>query len=351
MLNTIHQFRDRIEQLRLFFSDAESINAFADWSSQGNKDDSEAIGVHSRPIQLQSSKINRRVQTYVSGIISLYSLFEQYVEDILIAYLEELNSIIDDFNSMPKKIKENHTNLSAQLLLNRNLDKYRDECDENDIIQRMQSSSSTNSFRINALAYIDHKSNFRIETLNQFFEPIGVSGISARIKNTPTFKKHCSEKYPGDSIHGLPDAHIFADLDDLAWRRNIVAHRWPDDTLSIQMMLDRTEFICIMGECIYEALHQCILSHRAEHQYTALPTPLKVYDSQIVCFHLQSGRFQEDMQILARRPDGIYIEGRITRIEVNNIQQMEITTPPAIDAAFAINFRIKHNYKFFVINQ
>jgi RiboL-PSP-HEPN len=120
VLDSLHQFQGRVEQLRSFLDDTESINALVDSSVYGDEKyvDSPTILFHLD--RLRASKINRRVQAYVTGIILLYGLFEQFIEDILAAYIEELNSIVENFADMPEKIKEGHTTLSAQLLINRN---------------------------------------------------------------------------------------------------------------------------------------------------------------------------------------------------------------------------------------
>ena len=351
MINFLHQFQDRVEQLRSFFEDAETINALAGISILGDEKGSEKSDVWSYLARLQSSKINRRVQTYVSGVILLYGLFEQYVEEILMAYLEELDFTIRNFSDMPEKIRESHTNLSAQLLMNRGLDKYRDRCSEKDIIQRMHECINDGPFQLNVLAFTDHKSNFRIESLNQFFEPAGISGISARMKQAAAFEKYSARKFQNQRIDNLPDKVVFADLDDLAWRRNVVAHGWPDDTLSIEMMKERTEFICVLGECIYEVLRQSALPHIVKHRCHVLPEPLKVFNSSIVCFHLEAGSIAKGSQIVVCRANGTYLEGKITQLELNHVQQTEVVAPPPVDVACLVDFKAKLNYEYFLVDK
>jgi len=346
MIDSLHQFQDRVEHLLSFLDDAETINALASTSWLEDERHAEKSAIWSHLAHLRSSKVNRRVQTYVSGIILLYGLFEQYVEEVLIAYLEELDSTICNFNDMPKRIREIHTNLSAQLLINRDLEKYRGRYNEVEIVQRMHSCIGGGPFRLNALAFTDHKSNFRIEPLNQFFEPAGISGMSTRMKKATAFEKYSARKFPSQGIDNLPDKVVFEDLDDLTWRRNTVAHGWPDETLSIEMMKERAEFIRVLGECIYEALRQSVLPHIIKHECHALPKPLAVYNSSIVCFHLEAGSIMRGSQIIACRSGG-YLEGKIISIEINHVQQREVAAPPAVDVACLVDFKAKDNYKYF----
>jgi hypothetical protein len=346
VIDSLHQFQDRVEQLIAFLDDTEAISALVSHPMLEDEENTGASSVWSHLVRLRSSKINRRIQTYASGIILLYGLFEQYVEDVLIAYLEEIDSTITNFDDVPDKIRQSHTNLSAQLLINRELDKYRDRCNEADIILRMHSCMHGGPFRLNALAFTDHKSNFRIEPLNRFFELAGISGMSACIKTTAAYKEYCAAKFPNQRIDNLPDKVLFEDLDDLAWRRNVVAHGWPDDTLSIDMMKERAEFVRVLGECIYDALRQNVLPHIIKHQCHALPKPLSVFNNAIVCFHLETGSLTKGSQIIAARSGG-YLEGKIVSIEIDHVQQTEVTAPPSVDVACLVDFKAKHNYRYF----
>jgi hypothetical protein len=351
VIESLNEFLNRIEQLRFFIDDADTINALVGTSVSGNEKGTAKTEILNHLFRLQSRQINRKIQTYVSGIILLYGLFEQYVEDVLISYLEELDSTISNFNDMPEKIRVNHINLSAQLLINRDLDKYRDRCSEVDIIRRMQLCTTDGPFQLNTLAFTDHKSNFRIATLNLFFEPAGISGLSSKIKHTQAFHKYSLEKFSNQSIDNIPDKVVFADLDDLAWRRNIVAHGWPDDTLSIELIKERIEFVSIIGESIYEVLRHCALPYIVKHRCCVLPKPIAVHNNSIACFHIESGSIVKGAKIIACKPNGDYLEGNIAEIEIDHIQQTEVIAPPAVDIACKLDFKAKDNYQYFLVEK
>jgi RiboL-PSP-HEPN len=347
VINSLQQFQNRVEQLISFLDDAETINALPSIANLENKDFSVEPDLRTSLDRLKSNTINRRLQTYASGIILLYGLFEEYVEEVLIAFLEELDLTINNFDDMPKKIRENHTNLSAQLLINRDLDKYRERCNEIEIIQRMHSCMLGNPFKLNAVAFTDHKSNFRIESLNRFFELAGVSSISACMKKTATFQNYSELKFPNQRIDDLPDKVVFGDLEDLAWRRNVVAHGWPEEILSIEMMKERAEFIHMLGVCIYDSLRQSLLPQIIKHKCQALPKPLDVFNGSIVCFHLETGSIVEGSQIIACR-SGRYLEGEIISIEINHVRHSQIDAPPAVDVACLVDLKAKDNYRYFI---
>ena len=351
MIEIFHQFLNRVQQLQSSLDDSEAIDALIKIGFS-NETSFSALGNSKQYLDcLISNKLNRKVNTYVNSVILLYGLFEQYVEGILIAYLEKLDFIIDCFCDMPEKIKKNHTNFSAQLLLNRDLDKYRDRCTEVDIIASLTSCLNDGHFNINALAFTDHKSNFRIESLNQFYEPVGISGLSKKITQEKIFRDFFKKKSPELQIDNRPDSVLFTDLDDLAWRRNVVAHGWPDETLSVDLLRERIEFIRLVGECIYNVLLQELLPFIVKHKSSALSDPIAVYNNSIICFHWELGEIAEGRKIIAVHPKGIHRLGKIDRIEVNHVQKSKVIAPPSADIACKVSLQAKQNYKYYLLNE
>ena len=112
------------------------------------------------------------------------------------------------------------------------------------------------------------------------------------------------------------------------------------------MMKERAEFIRVLGECIYDALRQNVLPHIIKHQCQALPKPLSVFNSSIVCFYLETGSMAKGSQIIAGRSGG-YLEGKIMSIEIDHVRQTEVTAPPAVDVACLVDFKAKENYRYF----
>jgi hypothetical protein len=278
-------------------------------------------------------------------------MFEQYVEELIIAYLLDLEHTIPNFDDMPEKIKETHTELSAHLLLNSQLDKYRDRCNVSDVVQRMHLCVNAENFRLNTLAFIDHKSNFRIDSLNQFFASIGISGISGLVKKVPELEKYISNRFPEGDIDRMPDKIIFEDLNDLVWRRNMVSHGWPDDTLSVDMMKERLEFVKVLGQSLYDVLRQSVLPHIVKYCGHSLSKPIAVYNNTIACFKIMSGSISDGDKMISRSLNGRYCEGKIQELQVDGVRKLKVSAPPDIDVACRLNFKAKDNWDYFLIKE
>lgn len=351
MISTFHQFEERLKELISFIDSNQDINVIAG-TKLPEADENDLIkALRPHLVSLQKGVTIRKVYTYTSSVILLYGLFEQYVEELVIAYLLKLEQTIPNFDDMPKKIKKSHTELSAQLLLNRQLDKYHDRCNVAEVVHRMNLCIKKERFNLNTLAFIDHKSNFRIDSLNQFFASVGIPGISALVKKVPEFKSCIAKRFPEGGIDGMPDNVIFEDLNDLTWRRNRVGHGWPNDTLSIGMMKERVEFIKFLGRSLYKVVRQKVLPYIINYRGHALPKPIAVYNNTIVCFHLENGSISNGDQIISRALNMRHLEGKIEELQINGIQRMEVSAPPAIDVACRVNFKAKDNWEYFLIRK
>ena len=351
MISIFHQFEERIKQLLSFIDSLEAINEIVGIKLPDVDENDLISALRPHLIYLKNNSIARKVNVYASSVILLYGLFEQYVEELIIAYLLELEHTVPNFSDMPEKIKESHTELSAQLLLNSQLDKYRDRCNVSDVVQRMHLCVNGEDFRLNTLAFIDHKSNFRIDSLNQFFASVGISGISALIKKIPEFEKYISKRFPEGGIDRMPDKVIFEDLNDLAWRRNMISHGWPDDTLSVEMMKERLEFVKVLGQSVYDVARQTVLPHIVKYRGYTLSKPIAVHNNTIVCFKLESGSISDGDKIISRSLNGQHREGKIEELQIDGVQKLEVSAPPDIDVACRLNFKAKENWEYFLIKE
>jgi HEPN superfamily RiboL-PSP-like protein len=111
----------------------------------------------------------KAVIDYSAVIILLYGLIERFVEACMTDYLRYLNDAVPSFRDLPPKLRDTHTEMSAQLILNLKLPKYNNLITKQTIIQNLSSCSrDRKGYRVNAHAYIDHPTNFRIGSINDF---------------------------------------------------------------------------------------------------------------------------------------------------------------------------------------
>ena len=102
--------------------------------------------------------------------------FERYIENILVAYLENLCSILPIYSTLPKTIQDNNPILSAQLISNLKLLKYSNENIE-EIVSKLNKCLRHDISELNTIAFTDHNSNFRnlinigVLSTNRYWRP------------------------------------------------------------------------------------------------------------------------------------------------------------------------------------
>lgn len=217
------------------------------------------------------SDIDIRYFEYSSFVTSLYSMLEQFIEEVTMEYIDFLNNNIEQYPKLPKKISNNHAELSAKLMQKLNYEKYRSLITEKEIIESLYSciSNVNNNYKLNKIAYIDHAYNFKSTNINSFFEnSLGLNGILDKVfKKDDTLKEN--KKY----------------LDDIANRRNLIAHTInKDDLLSLEFIKMHMDyffnFISVLNESINEILYSYFLEDSGNtKKICCLNNPIALFPS------------------------------------------------------------------------
>lgn len=338
----------RLDEIRDFIRSADQANALA-YAANG----AGLIDRHGDPIDTLVSALlrgekSRRQFVYSAVMVSLYGAFESYAEALAMEFLVRIDSSCPSFEDLPQAVRENHLDATSRLLLRRNIDKYRDRVDLDEVVGRLgRAGEPAGVRRVNELAFIDHVSNFRAESLNEFFAHAGVSGLCQKMKQCSVFQGFMLGYSGLEGLERLENKVVFEDLDGLAQRRNEVAHGMASSLLSTRMMLERAEFVQAVGEAMHDVVNQEALKTELSHLSTPLPEPIVVYDKHIVCMRLEATRLAVGMTVAAKAPNGRLVTGQIQSIQVNNIDVSEVAAPPAVNVGFRVPFETKATHEFF----
>lgn len=288
---------------------------------------------------------NKKVFEYNTVIISLYGYFENFLETLIQAYIINLQVFIKEFEDMPDVIKSNHTTLSAQLIQNLKLPKYMDITTEDEIVENMASCMKKATFKIKTLAYTYHTSNFRSNSINEFFSKVGIENVSAQILKCYRFKKYLDENEIDNSI-------AFEVLDDLARRRNEIAHGSVSTILQKGLLKSYVEYMDLYCEALIEVLNKSIYQVRLEKEagLKNLQKPLHVYNNSIICFSLNNVSLQKGDIIVASDSNGeIRGFGEITSIKVDTEFKEDIHTKDELDVGLQVSFYAKPTFNYHLV--
>ncbi|MGH1285117.1 HEPN domain-containing protein [Bacillus toyonensis] len=313
-------------------------------------------GVHITPVELEEQFkgfiehyrlfSNKQIFEYNTIIISMYGYFEAFIEDIIKAYILNLSEFINDFKKMPLKIQENHSALSAILIQNLTLPKYQNVTTVDKVIINAHSCViGNNNYTINLDAYTYHTSNFRNGSVDEFFTKVGINQISSLILCHPRFEQYLIE-------NEINKAVAFEKIDDLAERRNQVAHGGHTELLSLDILLDYINFFELYSGTFYEVLMMEIVKFRLENDLAiiSLEPPLETYGRHIACFNIVDRKICVGDSIYAKtnNPSEPVRYGIIESIRCNDQSCQVIEATESVHVGLKVNFKVRENYQFYV---
>lgn len=288
---------------------------------------------------------NKKIFEYNTIIISLYGYFENFIEELIKAYLQSLSSFIEVFQDMPQKVVENHSELSAILITNINIPKYQGIVLLDKIVSNMASCQGGKNYTINLDAYTYHTSNFREQSINEFFNKVGIENISSLILRYPLFNKYLAENEINKSI-------AFNIINDLADRRNQVAHGSVDSIIDKDTLSEYIDFLDLYSSSLYAVLFMNILDYRVSkniHQYS-LNSPIGIYGKNIVCFKITNThiRLGDTLYAKTNNVSEPIRFGTIHSMLLNDAEVSEVKEDEKGEISIKVDFKVNERYEYFI---
>ncbi len=296
--------------------------------------------------------IKRRRFNYNSIIVSLYGYFEEYIESMLRAYVLHLNAIVPKYGDLPDHITKHQIDLSFRLMNRIERSRYRGMVTPEQLISNLHSCVTNDSaYKINAEAFTHHMTNFRIDSIQESFARIGIKGLSQKVKMCSIFFEYLQSIHPGRDVANLrlPEAFFF--LNDLAERRNEVAHGMlPDDILSNKLLLDYINFFEVYGHALYDVVCSEALEYEIKYKGFKLGSPIAVlHKGKVVCITVKDTVVKVGDLLVAKTTDSNYpyLSGEIQELQVDNRSYPIVE--PEVNVGILVPFKAKLNYSFFLL--
>jgi hypothetical protein len=282
---------------------------------------------------------------YSSVIIELYGCLEAYVEDLIEDYVRELNRLVSRYADLPKGLKANHRRLSGLFA-----DRIESKANPGlvtvaDVIANLHSClSGANGFVINAEAFAYHTANVRVPIVEKMFVDAGSASIMTTIGSDPRFR---SVK---DAID--PDtADLFFRINDLADRRNEVAHGAPSELLSVALLAQYIEVMDAFANALFNATAISLMPYARSTIAVNIGSPYQILRAgRVALFDLQPGNsVHVNDTIVAYSGDMPIRAGAISSLQVDNANQISVTPAVPLKVGFGIDFRCKKRWEYWIL--
>jgi hypothetical protein len=208
-------------------------------------------------------------------------------------------------------------------------------------------------YKLNIEAFVRHSANFRSDVIQDMMAQLGIERLSTRLRRVPVFFEYLKAQYPERNLTltstELNEINAYQILDDLAERRNAVAHGTSSDILSTPFLLQYVDFCEVYGKALYEIVREESLPLYAAHLATEIGSPIKVFNNKIVCIKLRNVFVGVGDTLIAKPPKGVYFSGAIERLEVDGEPYDFVPSQPDVDVGMMVSFHAKGNQKFYLL--
>lgn len=295
---------------------------------------------------------------YNAIIISLYSCYENYIDNILTKYLDKLSNSNIKYTNLPKPILENHIRLTGNFLSNSNRYKNYDLM-EMDVINNLYSCLNENDeYFLNNRILITHAGNLGINALVSLFAQIGINNLLEKVKETIEYKEYYkiqndikNERELKRILSNSDSTIIFNTLQDLVNRRNEIAHSWnEDDRLSIQTIKEvYINFFIAFGKAIKDIIiNELYAVLYANGKLIELSIIYNVFNNKVVCLNNMNQKLKRFDYIYVIKSNKKAYAMKIQNLQINK-KNIEECNNENIDIGIELDRNITKNDKFFCI--
>lgn len=300
----------------------------------------------------RASTTTRRRFEYTSLIVTLYGLFEQYIEGLMRGYLSHISSFIPAYPELPETIRKNHVPFTTDLFGRLEHQKYRNTLTVESLIDNLHSCQTpARDYKLNIEAFCHHNANFKADTIESFFLNAGIRGVSARIREHKDFDSHYTSIHRTQPSANASPSALFAPIDDLAERRNEIAHGSPAALLSNELVAELIAFVEAYSSALHYTIKQAALPFEAQHLGRPLGPPLKVFNNSIVCIDIANIPITTGDWLIAKpaREGAPFLDGEIVEIQINSVSHKAIHPATQTSVALRVDFSAKKNQEFFLV--
>lgn len=298
---------------------------------------------------------SKKLYEYNLIIITLYGVLESFIEQIGKEYLEELNRIYEKYSQLPQRIIDNHIVFSADLIKNSDrLSKY-SHIQKDKVINNLHACVNNESnYSLNLDAFTYHSSNFRHDSIREFFSNLGIENITEGIKKDIDFRNYFVEKEAAEEsdFQKYTDEMYFTPLTDLVERRNNIAHGSPPQTiLSLDYMKNYVDYIIRLMNSIYCILYKRLLVYKIDNnKLQQLGSVEKVFRAiSVVGIHSNHVSIKRGCLVVGIQPKTKELRyGHVESLEVDKKEVDEISNLEDKVVCLKVDFTAKENYNYFV---
>lgn len=295
--STINNFLNDLENIKNYMNHINMVNKIVSNNKHLVSESLNDFNTHIKKFYTE-----KKLFEYKSIIISLYGLLEYSITNWIQEHVNNIPTLVKKYDNLSEKFKENHFDLSINLLtLIKKYQKY-ETVDKEKIIMTLNNSNIENVFfTLNSEAYIPLSGNLKHLKIVEAFIPLDIK----------------LEEKLSQYIEQRKLRFCISKINDLVILRNDIAHG-----NIIQNILGMTEFneyidsLKLYGIAIFEILSEKEIEYEVNHSYVKLDDIKEIHANKILDFNISKQNIKKGDYLIIK--DGNqYIKKEILDIHIN----------------------------------
>ncbi|GAB3157141.1 hypothetical protein GCM10027290_56990 [Micromonospora sonneratiae] len=295
-----------------------------------------------------------KMAQYATQLVLLYGAFERLIEGLVTGTIHTLNELVPSMDHLPDRLKDNHRRKSLDALRDEIwLTRMKDPMLSARLIENLHScESKAGNYKLNAAAYARHAGNFRRRTIDDAFRELGIDDFLKLVVGTKEFAAY---RATGDHGSGILGSDLGA-IDDLADRRNEIAHGSPAGLLTRDEIREYLAFFNAFARAAYSVLRQHLGSFLVKYHAATFRGDLKVHYRSVICLDLATLpegtllQVGDPLAVDVGLPSG-YELGRVLTIRTSSGDVQKIRSHAGVEVCLGTSCQIMRIRSLHLVNR
>jgi hypothetical protein len=242
-------------------------------------------------------------QSYVNGVISLYGLLEESVDQLVIEVSSAYSGIYQKYLDLPEKIREAHRELSLKSLLDAGRVRLREPLDEQAAILALASNANNMPPQLISSVFTYATANYRLPFILELLLRIDVDA-KAKVESGAAQSALVAS--------GLIFRNVESLLSDLATRRNDAAHSFKTiDLLDVSTLKAYLDVVQALIEELHNIARERVLRCLTEQQLAPIGKVVNVWTSALGV-DMDSGSIEAPCRVILVRNASVTVVDVVT---------------------------------------
>lgn len=346
--DTLKQFVEDINAIREYIKYINLVNNIE--VSTAVSDDTALVEFRDH---LRSFGVSKKIFEYKSITISLYGILEKHIGIWIKEYISHLPKIINNYNDLPRKFREDHFELSVKLLGligEKKHAKYESIKKESVLAKLNSCIEKPSDFQLNSDAFYLRSGNLKHAKIAE-----ALTYLDIKLTSSLKIIGQRPDGFLRDRFSNIENKgeELFRLIDDLVTRRNDIAHGEDiDNILNIREFNEYVDFLEGYGSAVFQTLLEKMNEFEAKFLYEKIDDVLGIYkNGSVLCFKIENNEIRIGDYIIVNLLDGGFIKREILEIQKDKEKFDRLSIQDSKDIGIDVGNGISQGQTFYIRSQ